>query len=452
MTLEKNILKNSKNVHFIGIGGIGISAIARMFILEGKKVSGSDMSDSENIVELRKSGANIFIGHDEKNISKDIDLVVYTIAITEENPEYKKAKKLGIKMLTYPQTLHEISKEKFTIAVSGTHGKTTTTAMIAKIMMDAGLDPTVIVGSFLKSPEASPQGAKRREVSPREILNSNFIAGKSKYLVVESCEYRKSFLNIEPTIAIVTNIDNDHLDFYKDIVDIKNAFTEFVNKVPKNGYLVYNKKDKTVEPTTKNTLGRVVDSNDFYDKDLVLKVPGIHNKKNASMALAVAHILGIDKHKAIKSIEEFSGTWRRFEYKGNTKDGVIIYDDYGHHPTEIKASLSGAREFFGSKKIVVAFQPHLFSRTKLLLSDFAVAFKDADEVLLAPIYPAREVFDSTISSEILSKKIKNTKVISFNSFEEIEKYVRENLKKDEVFMTIGAGDIYKIGEKLLQML
>lgn len=450
MTLEKNILKNSKNVHFIGIGGIGISAIARMFILEGKKVSGSDMSDSENIVELRKSGANIFIGHDEKNISKDIDLVVYTIAITEENPEYKKAKKLGIKMLTYPQALHEISKDKFTIAVSGTHGKTTTTAMIAKIMMDAGLDPTVIVGSFLKSPEVSPQGAKQGEMSPREILNSNFIAGKSKYLVVESCEYRKSFLNIEPTVAIVTNIDNDHLDFYKDIVDIQNAFTEFVNKVPKNGYLVYNKKDKTVEPTTKNTLGRVVNSNDFYDKDLVLKVPGIHNKKNASMALAAAHILGIDKHKTIKSIEEFSGIWRRFEYKGDTKDGVIVYDDYGHHPTEIKATLSGAREFFGNKKITVAFQPHLFSRTKLLLNDFAVAFKDADEVLLAPIYPAREVFDPTISSEILSKKIKNTKAIYFNSFDEIEKYVRENLKKDEVFMTIGAGDVYKISENLVE--
>ncbi len=450
MTLEKNILKNFKNVYFIGIGGIGISAVARMFIFEGKKVSGSDMFDSENITELRKFGANIFIGHDEKKISKDIDLVVYTIAITEENPEYKKAKKLGIKMLTYPQTLHEISKDKFTIAVSGTHGKTTTTAMIAKIMMDARLDPTVIVGSFLKSPEVSPQGAKRGEVSPREILNSNFIAGKSKYLVVESCEYRKSFLNIEPTIAIVTNIDNDHLDFYKDLASIQSAFTEFVNKVPKSGYIICNPKDKIVPPVLKDIQAKVISSEEFFNKELKMKVPGEHNKKNASMALAVAHILQIDKHKAIKSIEEFSGTWRRFEYKGNTKDGVIIYDDYGHHPTEIKATLSGAREFFGNKKITVAFQPHLFSRTKLLLNDFAVAFKDADKVLLAPIYPAREAFDPTISSEILADKIKNKKAISFNSFDEIEKYVRENLKKDEVFMTIGAGDVYKIGENLLE--
>jgi UDP-N-acetylmuramate--alanine ligase len=432
MKNQENILENSKNIHFIGIGGIGISAIARMLILEGKKVSGSDMSDSENISELRKSGADIFIGHDEKNISKNIDLVIYTIAITGENPEYKKVKKLEIPMMTYPQVLHEVSKEKYTIAVSGTHGKTTITAMIAKIMIDAGLDPTVIVGSMLKD------------------TKTNFIAGKSKYLVVESCEYRKSFLNIEPTIAIVTNIDNDHLDFYKDISDIQNAFTEFVNKVPKNGYIVVNKKDKIVAPTVREVVGKIIDSDDFYDKDLTLKVPGTHNKKNASMALTVAHLLGIDKKIAEKSIEEFSGTWRRFEYKGKTKNGVIVYDDYGHHPTEIKATLSGARELFPDKNIIVAFQPHLFSRTKLLLNDFAKSFKDVNQVLLAPIYPAREAFDPTISSEILAKKIKNTKAQSFSSFEKIEKYAKENLKEGDVFMTIGAGDVYNISENLVE--
>jgi UDP-N-acetylmuramate--alanine ligase len=476
--MQKNFLKDSKKVHFIGIGGIGISAIARMFLLEGKKVSGSDMSDSENISELKKAGAKIFIGHDAKNISKDVDLVIYTIAITEENLEFQQAKKMGVKMLTYPQALHEISKDKFTIAVSGTHGKTTTTAMIAKIMMDAGFDPTVIVGSFLKSPEVSPQGAKRGEVSPRESLNTNFIAGKSKYLVVESCEYRKSFLNIEPTIAIVTNIDNDHLDFYKDVSDIQSAFTEFVNKVHKNGYVIYNPKDKIVCPILNDVKAKLISSEEFFDRDIKMKVPGEHNRKNASMALAVAHLLGIDKKKVKKSLEEFSGTWRRFEYKGETKEGVIVYDDYAHHPTEIKATLKGSREFFGKKKITVVFQPHLFSRTKLLLNDFAKSFSDADEVLLAPIYPAREVFDPTISSEILAKKIgivfaseakqsrnvkekpgllrgsprkdeQEKKVLSFSNFSEIEKYIKENLKKGDVLMTIGAGDVYKIGEKLV---
>ncbi|MFA5934689.1 MAG: UDP-N-acetylmuramate--L-alanine ligase [Candidatus Paceibacterota bacterium] len=427
----KNFLKDSKRVHFIGIGGIGISAIARMLILEGKKVSGSDMSDSENISELKKTGAKIFIGHDSKNISKDIDLVIYTIAITPENPEFKQVVKLGIKMITYPQALHEISKDKFTIAVSGTHGKTTTTAMIAKIMMDAGLDPTVIVGSMLKD------------------TKTNFIAGKSKYLVVESCEYRKSFLNIEPTVAIVTNIDNDHLDFYKDLADIQSAFTEFVNKVPKSGYIICNPRDKIVSPILSDIKAKVISSEEFFDRELKMKVPGDHNKKNASMALAVAHILQIDKHKALKSVEGFSGTWRRFEHKGETKDGVIVYDDYAHHPTEIKATLKGAREFFNNKKIIVVFQPHLFSRTKLLLNDFAKSFNDADEVLLAPIYPAREVFDPTISSEILSGKIKNKKVISFKSFEDIEKYIKENLKKGDVLITVGAGDVYKIGEGLV---
>jgi len=449
--MQKNVFKKSKSIYFIGIGGIGISAIARKFLSEGKKVSGSDSSDSGIISELKKAGAKITIGHNAKNLPKDTDLVIYTIAITSENPEFKEAKKRGIEMITYPEALHEISKEKYTIAVSGTHGKTTTTAMIAKILMEAGLDPTVVVGSLLKSSEVSPQGAKRGEVNPQTIFNTNFISGKSKFLVVEACEYKKSFLNIEPTIAVVTNIDNDHLDFYKDIKDIQNAFTEFVGKVPKNGYVIANIKDKVVSPALINNVGKIVDSNEFRDDKIKMKVPGEHNRKNASMALAVAHLLGIDKKKAQKSIEEFAGTWRRFEHKGETKNGVIVYDDYGHHPTEIKATLKAAREFFGEKKIIVVFQPHLYSRTKLLLNDFAQSFNDVDNVILAPIYAAREAYDKTISSDILAKKIKGkTKAISLPNFEEIEKHLAKNLKKGDILITIGAGDVYKIGENLLQ--
>lgn len=429
-SMKKGLFNTVKNVHFIGIGGIGISAVAKMFLLEGKNISGSDMSDSEIISELSKAGAKINIGHNAINLPKETNLVIYTIAITEENPEFMEAKKRGLQMITYPQALHEISKDKYTIAISGTHGKTTTTAMIAKIMMDADLDPTVIVGSILKD------------------AKSNFVAGKSKYLVVEACEYRKSFLNIEPTIAVITNIDNDHLDFYKDIYDIQNAFGEFAAKVPKGGFVVCNPQDKMVKPAIKELSSKIVDAYEFRNDKLKLKVLGEHNKKNSDMALAVAHLLGIPKNKAKKSLEDFSGTWRRFEYKGETKSGATVYDDYGHHPTEIKASLKGAREMFPKQKIIVVFQPHLFSRTKLLLNDFSKSFNDVDKVILAPIYPAREPFDSTISSEILAEKI-GKKAESFKDFPSIEKYLIDSLSKGDILITMGAGDVYKIGESII---
>ncbi len=428
--MKKSLFNTAENIHFIGIGGIGISAIAKMFLLEGKKMSGSDMSDSEIISELSKAGAKINIGHDAKNLPKETDLVIYTIAITEENPEFMEAKNRGLQMITYPQALHEISKDKYTIAISGTHGKTTTTAMIAKIMMDADLDPTVIVGSILKD------------------AKSNFVAGKSKYLVVEACEYRKSFLNIEPTIAVITNIDNDHLDFYKDIHDIQNAFGEFVAKVPKGGFVVCNPQDKTVKSAIKEIFSKIVDAYEFRNEKIKLKVLGEHNKKNSDMALAVAHLLSIPKNKAEKSLEDFSGTWRRFEYKGETKSGAIVYDDYGHHPTEIKASLKGAREMFPKQKIVVVFQPHLFSRTKILLNDFSKSFNDVDKIILAPIYSAREPFDLTISSEILAGKI-GKKAESFKDFASIEKHLIDSLLKGDILITMGAGDVYKIGEKIV---
>jgi UDP-N-acetylmuramate--alanine ligase len=304
--------------------------------------------------------------------------------------------------------------------------------MIAKIMIDVGLDPTVIVGSLLKDSQ------------------TNFIAGKSKYLVVEACEYKRSFLNIEPTIGAITNIDNDHLDYYKDIPDIQSAFNSFIKKVPKKGFVVCNPKDKNILGAISEVNGTIVDWSKFEADRLKMKVPGEHIKKDASVALAVAHILGIDKKKAAKSLEDFSGTWRRFEYKGKSKCGAEMYDDYGHHPTEIKATLKGVREMFPKKRIVVVFQPHLFSRTKLLLQDFACAFSDADEIILAPIFPAREAFDSTISSEILAKQItlNNKKTNVFENFKLIEDYLKTNLKKNDVLFTMGAGEAYKILDNL----
>jgi UDP-N-acetylmuramate--alanine ligase len=429
-------LKGIKSVHFLGIGGIGISAIARMFHLEGKKVSGSDLSLSEVTEELEKLGIVVKESQSVSDVPQKTDLIIYSTALSEYAAEFlKEVKKLGIPMLTYPETLHLISKEKYTIAIAGTHGKTTTTAMIAKVLVDAKADPTVIVGSFLKD------------------TKSNLIVGKSNFLVVEACEYRRSFLQLEPTILVITNIDNDHLDYYKDVNDIAKAFGELAAKIPKDGYVVCNPNDNTIKKALKDAKCSVIDYTKAIETNLKLKIPGTHTLSNAGAALSVATILHIEKLKVEKSLRDFSGTWRRFEHKGQTKEGIIVYDDYGHHPTEIKATLQGARELFSKQKITVIFQPHLFSRTKLLFEEFAASFGDADQVFLAPIYPAREVFDPTISSEMLAKAINKKgkeKARAFVDFQSIQSYIQNTFKKGDVVMTMGAGDIYKVGEELVK--
>jgi UDP-N-acetylmuramate--alanine ligase len=363
-----------KKVHFIGIGGSGISALARMMSLEGKKVTGSDRDASEVTHSLDEQGIPVTIGQKAENIPKDTDLVIYTVAIPDTNPELAKAKELGIECITYPQALGIISKDKFTIAVSGTHGKTTTTAMIAKMLIDAHMDPTVIVGSFLKDQK------------------SNFIAGKSNYLVVEACEYKRSFLNLHPNILVITNIDDDHLDYYKDIEDIKSAFMDIVRQTDPAGSLVCDLELPYIEDVAKKAKCTVVDYELFSDTNLALKVPGDHNLSNAAAVLAVADILKIPRAKAKKSLEGFSGTWRRFEDKGMTKKGVRVFDDYGHHPTEVKATLKGARDMFPDKKITVIFQPHLYSRTKQHLEEFADSFSNADQVIMQHGNPKTKVF------------------------------------------------------------
>ncbi|MDE1988667.1 MAG: UDP-N-acetylmuramate--L-alanine ligase, partial [Patescibacteria group bacterium] len=394
---------------------------------------GSDLSQSLITEELGKKGAKIFIGHSADNVEEDVDLLVCTPAVAEENPELKKSREMNILTLSYPEILGLISKNKFTIAVSGTHGKTTTTAMIGKILEDAKLDPMIIVGSLMNG------------------SRSNFVAGKGDYLVVEACEYKKSFLNIDPKIIIITNIDNDHLDYYGNMENLKKAFADFASKLPEDGYLVCDPNDENLEDVARRTKAEVVD----YAKikaDFNLKIPGEHNVKNAKAAMTAAKILNIDDKKAIKSLNEFFGTWRRFEFKGKTKKGVLVYDDYGHHPTEIKATLKAAREFFGKKKIFCVFQPHLYSRTKLLLEDFGKSFANADEIILADIYAARESNDESINSKILAEEIiKNGgKAVYAESFEKIENFLDGNAKKGDVIITMGAGDVLKIGENMIK--
>lgn len=425
-------LKQIKKVYFLGIGGIGVSAIVRMFLHEGKEVFGSDTNPSLITEELAKLGVDIFIGQDINHIPKDTDLVIYSIAIPHFAKEFFDEVKSKFEVASYPEVLGLISKDKYTIAVCGTHGKTTTTAMVAEALIANDKKPTVVVGSLLSK------------------YGSNFIAGESDLFVVEACEYQKSFLYINPKIVIVTNIDNDHLDFYGSIENIISAFKEFLLKVPEDGFIVCDSLDQNIKQALTGVRAKVVDSKSFYDKNLALSVFGNHNKQNASNVLALSYVFGLDEAKTKSGLLQFTGTWRRFEYKGETPEGARVYDDYAHHPTEIKVTLQGTREVAKDRKIFVIFEPHLFSRTKLLLDEFATSFKEADEVVVLPIYPSREAFDPSISSEMLVERITNTKASYEDSPQSAVDYITTQAKEGDIIITMGAGNVTNIFKLLVK--
>ncbi|MSR71105.1 MAG: UDP-N-acetylmuramate--L-alanine ligase [Candidatus Taylorbacteria bacterium] len=422
------------NIFIFGIGGIGISALARMFLLEGKKVTGSDLAESLVTKELEKAGVKVIIGQDISYVPKDTDLIIYTVALTELAPElFAELGKLNTPVYSYPEMLGIISKEKYTIAIAGTHGKTTTTAMVGKVLIDAKFDPTIIVGSLLKD------------------FNSNFVAGNSKYLVVEADEYRRSFINLNPSILVITNIDEDHLDYYKDIEDIKKAFIQLVRKIPKEGVLICNSHAPNMADIVKNARCNIADFS-LLDVSVKLLVPGEHNIKNAKAALAVGKILNIGLSEILSSLKTFSGTWRRFELKGKTPAGALVYDDYAHNPQKVRAALLGAKEAYPDKKIIAVFQPHLYSRTKFLLKEFAESFNDVHEVIVLPIYAAREKLDSSISSEILCEEIKkyNKNVQYVSDMNTAYDLVLKNDSPDYLVITMGAGDITELSDKLIK--
>ena len=458
--MQSNIIDLSKikKVFFAGIGGIGISAIARMLFLEGKEVSGSDMSESPIIDELKSLGIEVTIGQGFELIPPGTDLIVYTIAIAHyDQAFFKQITGSGIPHKSYPEMLGIVTDGKYVIAVSGTHGKTTTTAMIAKAFIDTKHDPTVIVGSLLKESK------------------SNFIPGKGNFFILEACEYERSFLNIKPNILIITNIEEDHLDYYRDLADIKHAFKELVLQT--RDAVIYNGADKNASAVMEEYQREdppvgIVDFTKFLDKVPKLSVPGNHNRMNAAAVLGLSNLLNFDEITVGMSLEEFSGTSRRLDKKGKTQEGTIVYDDYAHHPTEIKASLQALRELYPhtndigvgvypAKKITVLFQPHLYSRTKALFNDFAKSFKDADRILLLPIYFAREAKDPSVSSEKLAEAInltpnpsplKRADAQAFPDFESAEKAVLGlNLGPNDVFVTMGAGEAYKVADKIFKL-
>jgi len=451
-------------IHFIGIGGIGISALAKYYLSKGHQISGSDLYSSEIIQGLEEMGAKIHIGlHRAKNCLNNVDLVIYSPAVPAENPELKKAKKLKIKCLSYPQALGNLTKEYFTIAVCGTHGKSTTAAMVGLMLIKAGLDPTIIVGTKIKELD-QPRGG------------SNCRIGKSKYLVIEADEHFSSFLNYWPKIIVLTTLEPDHLDYYKNFKNYLLAFKNFIQHLPKNGILIANEDDINIV----NLISEL--SNHFFKIKTyslkqeetnkiksILKVPGEFNISNALATLTVGRVLKIQDEIIFKSLSEFKGTWRRFESVKILKPKpYILINDYGHHPTQIKLTLKSAREKYPKKEIWCIFQPHQYQRTYYLFNEFIESISSTiknnyvNKFIITDIYdvPGRE--NSSIKKKVNSKKLakqvnsqfkgyKNKKVIyipSLNNFKNIIEYIKTNIKGGEVIIIMGAGNIYQVFHNL----
>lgn len=423
----QKVKTNNQTIYFLGCGGIGLSALMQYFAHEGFSVAGSDGSASPVTEMLQSKGLQVATSQVAENISDSIGCVFMSAAVHEDNAELMKIRELNIPTFFYSQGLGYISQHKKTIAVAGSHGKTTTTAMIAKVLIDAGLSPTVIVGSFMQG------------------VGTNFVAGSSEWFVVEACEYHKSFLDINPYYSVITNIDNDHLDYYGTMDNLVDAFKQFADSA--TGGVITHTELPYVQNISQNL--NTINASDFaVTKQLM--VPGDHMIANAQIALAVASELDINNEQAQQSLSEFSGTWRRSEFKGVSKHGVMVFDDYGHHPTEITTTLLGFKKRFADKKITVLFQPHLYSRTKLLFNEFVESLAIVDSVYIADIYPAREVDPGDISSQMLIDELIKRGIDAHVYNWDINDFSK--LSNNDVFITLGAGDMYKEAEKFLENL
>lgn len=449
-----------QHIHFIGIGGISMSGLAEVLLGRGFTVSGSDSHDSDLISNLRAHGAAITIGQKAGNITPDIDVVVYTAAVRPGNPEYDQAVASGLPMLSRAELLGEMMQNySVSIAVAGTHGKTTTTSMVSHVFLAGNYDPTISVGGILPS------------------IGGNIRVGNSETFITEACEYTNSFLSLIPKIGMILNVDADHLDFFKDLDDIANSFHIFASQIPEDGFLVINRDTRKFEEVTKDLACRIVTYSLESDADYTageiehdefgcgnfncyengtllghfsLRVPGIHNVSNALATIAAARILNIPADVIAEGLLQFTGADRRFEYKGKMGE-VTVIDDYAHHPTEIKATLAAAANY-PHKELWVVFQPHTYTRTKALLPEFAEALHTADHIVLAKIYEAREKDIYGISSQDLADELakygKDARY--FTTFEEIEDHLRTHCKPGDILITMGAGNVTDIGPALLK--
>ncbi len=419
-------------VHMIGVGGIGMSALAQFYILNGYEVSGSDREASPTTELLEKAGLRVCIGQNPTNIPEDAELVVYSDAVWPDNAERVRAGELGIQQISYFEALGVATKGRTTVAVTGTHGKTTTTAMLAHVLRCAGKNPTAIVGSIVKD------------------FGSNFLSGNPELFIVEGCEYKDHVLKLSPKVLVLTNAEWDHTDWFETEEAMQEMFRSAVRALPSDGAVVTNPNDIKIQKILSGTTARVIDYTREQAPELLL--PGEFNRMNARAAKAAAKELFPDVNDTIldSALNTFHGTWRRFEYKGEAESGALIYDDYAHHPTAIRETLHALRKKHADKKITLVFHPHLYTRTRDLFDGFVGELAKADRIILVPIYPAREDPIEGITSEALAKAIRshNPNAISLPSFEEIERELRNSTSSADVVMTIGAGDIYKVADAL----
>ena len=454
MSEFRQFLQPGSRGHLVGIGGVSMSPLAEVLSGMGLVIRGSDMNESDTVRHLRTLGIPVAIGHDPANLAPDTQFVVRTAAVHDDNPEIRAARERGIPVFERTQAWGAIMRDyRNAVCISGTHGKTTTTSMVTHILMAAEQDPTVMIGGTLP------------------LLKAGHRVGQGNTIVMESCEYYNSFHSFFPTVAVVLDIDADHLDFFPDLEAIKASFRKFAGLVPEDGWVIANADDaNTVEAlagldrrvltfgidnpadlTAKNIVCRGAESQfDIWRGDSLfthvqLHVPGLHNVRNALAATAAAICLGISPAAVRYGLAGFNGTERRFEFKGKI-NGADVYDDYAHHPNEIRALLD-AVEPMGYKRVILVFQPHTYSRTKALFSDFVAQLRRPDVTFLAEIYAAREKNELGISSADLAREVPNS--LFFPTFEELEKSLRWAVGPGDVVLTVGAGDVYKIGEHLL---
>ncbi len=452
-------MKNAR-VHLIGIGGIGLSAIAKVLLEEGRRVSGSDLKLSPITAALAAQGAAIHQGHRAENVG-DADLVVISSAIPADNPEMATARARGIPIVKRDWILGRMMEGRFGIAVAGSHGKTTITAMIALLLTEADLDPTFIVGGIL------------------ENLGTNARAGRGEHFVIEADEYDRTFLGLRPRMAVVTNIEMDHPDCYPELDDLEESFREFVRLVPADGCVIGCGDEERVIGILEELRGTQgsevvtyglgkgrdwravgVRPNELGGHDFValhdghavgefaLRIPGLHNVQNSLAVLAVAHSLGLDLTGAGETLRNYRGVQRRFEVKGEANE-IIVIDDYAHHPTQIQATLRTARERYAGRTIWAVFQPHTYSRTKALLGEFAESFADADHVVVTDIYAAREFDDLGVSAADIVTRMKHPDALYVPDLNEAAEHLFDHLEPGDVLITLGAGDGYKVGEQVL---
>ena len=455
MTEFDNFLSPGRRGHLIGIGGVSMSSLADVLWGMGIAISGSDMNRNKNVMGLTEKGIPVSIGHKAENITEEIEFVVRTAAVHDDNPEIVRAHALGIPVFERTQAWGAISKDySNALCISGTHGKTTTTSMCTHIMMAADKDPTVMIGGTLP------------------LLNAGHRVGHGNTIIMEACEYYNSFLSLHPTVAVILNVEADHLDFFKDLQDVQHSFREFALRTPEDGYVVANLDDASTMATIRDIPRKIMTfglskeadvyaenieflgANSHFDimfkgklfTDVTLHVPGLHNVKNALAATAAAICLGVRPNAVKYGLAGFNGAGRRFEFKGKY-NGADVYDDYAHHPGELKALLDTV-EGLNYKRCILVFQPHTYTRTAALFEDFVTQLKRPDVLLLAEIFAAREKNTIGISSAALAERVEGAEF--YPTFPELEEALKRKARPGDIILTVGAGDVYKIGENIVE--